>query len=88
MTRPASDAANRQEWCNVGEIGRPCEHGVYSPHLVIEDRPAATVADKRDEAEVYLDWFRHQANPRTLAEANVIADELATLLEEVLEATS
>lgn len=47
-----------------------------------------TVAVKRDEAEVYLDWFRHQANPRTLAEANVNADKLATLLEEVLEATS
>ena len=45
---------------------------------------AATRAD-RGEAEDYLDWFRHQANPKTLAEANTIADALATLLEEAWE---
>lgn len=45
---------------------------------------AASLSERRAEAEDYLDWFRHSANPHTLGEANVIADELATLLEEVL----
>jgi hypothetical protein len=46
----SAPAANWQEWCNVGEIGRPCEHGVYSPHPVIEDRPAAYLSPREEQA--------------------------------------
>lgn len=84
---PASGPASASAAARDSKFGG--EQPIAGGHPGVFDGPtgcgpadsAATGGD-RDEAEDYLDWFRHQANPKTLAEANIIADALATLLEE------